>query len=51
MWTVANGELLYVVGEWTAEERERLIICENKLLASTWGLVALGPWLQRTVVS
>ena len=25
--------------------------CEKELLASTWGLVALAPWLQRTVVS
>ena len=35
-WTVADGELLYVFGEWTADERELLIICEKELLASTW---------------
>ena len=23
VWTLADGELLYVVGEWTAEERDR----------------------------
>ena len=50
-WTVADGELLYVVGEWTAEERELLIICEQELLASTWGLVALATWMRRSVVS
>jgi hypothetical protein len=50
-WTVTDDELLYVVGEWTADERELLIICEKELLASTWGLVALAPWLRRSVVS
>ena len=50
-WTVADGELLYVYGEWTEDERELLIICEKELLASTWGLVAFAPWLQRAVVS
>ena len=39
-WTVADGELLYVYGEWTDDERELLVICEKELLASTWGLVA-----------
>ena len=38
-------------GKWTEDERELLIICEKELLASTWGLVAFAPWLQRTVVS
>ena len=42
---------MYPVGEWTDEERAKLIICEKELLASTWGLVALAPWLQDTVVS
>ena len=50
-WTVADGELLYVYGEWTEDERELLIICEKELLASTWGLVAFAPWLQQGVVS
>ena len=50
-WTVADGELLYVYGEWTEDERQMLIICEKELLASTWGLVAFAPWLQRSVVS
>ena len=50
-WTVADGELLYAYGEWTADERRLLIICEKELLASTWGLVAFEPWLQQGVVS
>ena len=37
--------------EWTKDERELLIICEKELLASTWGLVAFAPWLQKGVVS
>jgi hypothetical protein len=50
-WTVVDGEMLYVYGEWTSDERELLIICEKELLASTWGLVAFAPWLQKVVVS
>ena len=38
-WTVVDDELLYAVGEWSDEERQKLIIiCEKELLASTWGL-------------
>ena len=48
---MADGELLYAYGEWTEDERELLIISEKELLASTWGLVAFAPWLQRAVVS
>ena len=48
---MANGELLYLYGEWTEDERKLLIICEKELLASTWGLVAFAPWLQQGVVS
>ena len=49
-WTVVDGELLYMYGEWTEDERELLIICEKELLESTWGLVAFAPWLQQGVV-
>lgn len=48
-WTVAGEELLYVHGEWTAEER-RLLICDLELAASTLGLVALQPLLGRRAV-
>ena len=48
---MADGELLYAYGEWTEDERELLIVCEKELVASTWGLVAFAPWLQRAVVS
>ena len=51
VWTVADGELLYAYGEWTKDERNLLIICEKKLLVSTWGLVAFESWLQQGVVS
>ena len=37
--------------EWTKDERELLIICERELLASTWGLGAFAPWLQKGMVS
>jgi hypothetical protein len=50
-WAVVGSELLFVEGEWTERERRSLIICEKELLASTWGLVALQPFLQQTVVS
>jgi hypothetical protein len=50
-WTVRDDELVYAIGEWTPEERTQLIICEKELLASTWGVVALRAWLNRTVVS
>jgi hypothetical protein len=50
-WTVCGDELVYVVGEWTDDERALLIICEKELLASTWGLVGLRAWLRDTVVS
>jgi hypothetical protein len=50
-WSVCADELIYTIGEWSADEREHLIICEKELLASTWGLVALQPWLQPTIVS
>jgi hypothetical protein len=41
-WTVVGDELLYLDGEWSAEERE-LLICDLELAASTFGLVALQP--------
>ena len=50
-WTVCRGVLYYVIGEWTDEERELLIICEKELLASTFGLVGLRAWLRPTIVS
>ena len=42
-WTIANGELLGVLGEWSAAERDGLIIAEKELFASTVGLVTLAP--------
>jgi hypothetical protein len=50
-WAVEGDELLYAEGEWSERERRSLIICEKELLASTWGLVALQPFLQLAVVS
>ena len=41
-WTVAAGELLYVVGEWEPNEMA-MPIHGKELLASTLGLVALQP--------
>jgi hypothetical protein len=41
-WALHGDELVYVEGEWSAAEREGLIICEKELLASTLGLVALA---------
>ena len=49
-WTVAGRELLYVAGTWSPEERERLLICDLELAASTFGLVALQPELGRRYV-
>ena len=42
-WTVSDDTLLYVVGEWTAVERDTLSIAEKELIASTLGLVTLSP--------
>ena len=50
-WTVVDGELIGLQGEWTTEEREGLRIEAKELLASTWGLVAFSAWLPRDVVS
>jgi hypothetical protein len=50
-WAVEGDELLYVEGDWSELERRSLIICEKELLASTWGLVALQPYLQAAVTS
>ena len=50
-WTVRDGTLLFTEGAWTAEEQRELGIAELELLASTFGLVALAPWLPRCVVS
>ena len=50
-WTVVEGALLYVEGQWSPEERRRLSIAELELLASTFGLVALAPSLPPCVVS
>lgn len=46
-WTVVDDELLYVEGEWSAEERRELLICDLELAASTIGLVALQPLSRR----
>ena len=50
-WAVRDGELLFVEGRWSEEERARLLIAEKELLASTFGLVALGPLLPPYVLS
>ena len=50
-WAVLGDEMLYVVGEWSADERERLIIADLEFLASTFGLVALAPLLGGRVTS
>lgn len=50
-WTVTDGALRYVEGLWSAEERATLCIAELELLASTFGLVALAPWLPPCTVS
>jgi len=42
-WTVLDDELVYVQGEWTADERRDAFICDLELAASTFGLVALTP--------
>ena len=42
-WTVVDDEFLFVEGRWTQEERQRLLICDLELFASTIGLVALQP--------
>jgi len=51
-WTVVGDELLVVEGRWSALERERLLICDLELAASTFGVVALQPLVgQRFVYS
>ena len=49
-WTVADGELLYVEGRWTPEEKRELLICDLELAASTFGLVALQHAVRRKYV-
>jgi hypothetical protein len=49
-WTVCGGVCYMVQGLWTADERE-MPICELELLASTFGMVALAPWLPLDVYS
>ena len=49
-WTVHDGTVYMVEGEWSADEKE-MLICELELLASTWGLVALAEWTSAQVVS
>jgi len=49
-WTVLDDELIYVQGEWTAEERRDAFICDLELAASTFGLVALTPESGRSFV-
>jgi hypothetical protein len=49
-WTVVDDELVYVQGEWTAEERRDALICDLELAASTFGLVALTPESGRSFV-
>ena len=49
-WSVIDDELVYVQGEWTAEERRDALICDLELAASTFGLVALAPESGRSFV-
>jgi hypothetical protein len=49
-WTVLDDELVYVQGEWTADERRDAFICDLELAASTFGLVALTPGSGRSFV-
>lgn len=49
-WTLVDGEVLVVGGEWT-EEEQQLRIEVLELLASTIGLVTFAQWLPRDVVS
>jgi hypothetical protein len=49
-WTVLDDELVYVQGEWTADERRDAFICDLELAASTFGLVALTPESGRSFV-
>ena len=44
-WAVREDELLLMAGEWTGEQRDRMIIAEKELLASTLALRTLGPLL------
>ena len=50
-WAVHEGELLFVEGCWSEEERSSMIIAEKELLASTFGLVSLAPLLPPYVLS
>ena len=52
-WTVVGDALLFIEGEVShTEMREHALgIAELELLASTWGLVALAPFLPPAVVS
>jgi hypothetical protein len=49
-WTVHGGELLFVEGRWSAEERQELLICDLELAASTLGMVTLAPEVGGDVV-
>ena len=49
-WTVRERTVMAAGGLWTPEERT-MPICELELLASTWGHVALAPWLPSDVFS
>ena len=44
-WAVRGDEILVTYGTWSEEERD-MIIAELELLASTLGLVTLGPELE-----
>ena len=50
-WAVEDGTLFLTAAEWSEEEAATLTIAERELAASTWGLVALAPHLERYVVS
>ena len=47
-WTLCGDEVIAVGGLWSQEERG-MLICELELLASTFGSVALAPWLPADV--
>ena len=49
-WTVHEGVLLIMCGEWSREQKATLTIAELELLASTFGLVGLAPLVGRRAV-
>ena len=49
-WTVKGDEFLFIEGRWSKAERERLLICDLELAASTFGLVTFAPLVGGEIV-